>query len=242
MREAMRDRELAEKYVPHLRYDRAEPYSPAAVGYTVCTAGENCRAGEFKSPSSRLQMELEPGETVIEYAFYYDFDIQHLYDLEHVFVRLDREGGIAGVLGSFHGKFLNALIEGETRFEDTHVILYVQPGKHAFMPDPHYFVLAPDRDKCCMEHAGRDGLLIAPMFEGRLFTDAAFDRRVEDYIRANHAFVPTWEFMARDREKEMPGAGDARREEELLMPWKELDRLILERITDWKERLEGRIL
>lgn len=219
----VRDHELAEKYVPRLRYDRAEPYSLEAVGYTVYRTGGRSR-------SCRLQIEAEPGETVVEYAFYYDFDIQHLYDLEHVFVKLDREGGISGILGSFHGKFLNNLIEGETKFEGTHVVLYVQPGKHAFMPKPHYFRLFPDRDKCCKEYAGKAGLLIAPMFEGRLSTDEAFDRRVERYIQENHAFVPTWEFSA-----EYPGL---RRAEDVLMPWEELDALIVRRITDWKHRIE----
>lgn len=214
---------LAERYAPALRFDRAEPFYPAAVGYTVFTEDFACRA-VFRSPSSRLLLETDPGETVIEYAFYYDFDIQHLYDLEHVFVRLDREGGIKGVLGSFHGKFLDNFIEGETRFEDTHVILYVQPGKHAFMPLPHYFRLAPDRDRCCGEYAGREGLLIAPMFEGRLSTDEAFDRKAERYIRENHAFAPTWEFTAR--------AGGA------LMPWTELEGLIVERVTAWKHKIE----
>lgn len=259
----VRDRRLAERYIPRLRYDRAEPYSPEGVGYTVYTAHDACRTDAvpltaFKSHSCRLQIEIEPGETVIEYAFYYDFDIQHLYDLEHVFVKVDREGGITGILGSFHGKFLNDLIEGETEFEGTHVILYVQPGKHAFMPKPHYFRLFPDRDRCCREYAGRDGLLIAPMFEGRLFTDEAFDRNVERYIRENHAFVPTWEFTARypdpqpAKEPGLQPAQDrklqigydihtvsgARRAEDLLMPWEELDVLIVERITEWKNKIE----
>lgn len=193
MRELTTDRGLAERYIPHLRYDRAEPYSPEGVGYTVYTAQDACQTDAVpltavRSRSCRLQIEMKPGETVIEYAFYYDFDIQHLYDLEHVFVKVDREGGITGILGSFHGKFLNNLIEGETQFEDTHVILYVQPGKHAF--------------------------------------------------------VPTWEFTARHPNPgivQRPGrytAGDVHRAEDVLMPWEELDELIVERITEWKDRIE----
>lgn len=259
MRELAADRRLAEKYIPRLRYDRAEPYRPEAIGYTVYTA-PGVRSGDeahmadttadmaqgapaedtiFRSPSCRLQIRVEPGETVIEYAFYYDFDIQHLYDLEHVFVKVDGEGGIISILGSFHGKFLNNLIENETQFEDTHVILYVQPGKHAFMPKPHYFRLFPDRDRCCGEYAGQDGLLIAPMFEGRLFTDEVFDRSVEQYIRGNHAFAPTWEFT--DREPGQYGSESQERHslQDILMPWKELDELIVERITKWKRVIAG---
>lgn len=238
----MRDSELAERYVPHVRYDRAEPFGLEGVGYTVYTA-DNGSTGHtaadlrtaaaskaaVQSVSCGLRISMEPGETVIEYAFYYDFDIQHLYDLEHVFVRTDREGRVSGVLGSFHGKFLNNLLEGETEFEGTHVILYVQPGKHAFMPAPHYFRLFPDRDKCCKEYAGQDGLLIAPMFEGRLFTEEAFDRQAERYIRENYAFVPAWEFG-----EEYPRLPKA---ESRLMPWKELDGLIVRRITEWKGRI-----
>jgi len=222
MSDQMTDRRLAEKYVPSLRYDRAEPYRPEAVGYTVHRAGGG-------SPSCRLRLDVEPGETVVEYAFYYDFDIQHLYDLEHVFVKLNSGGRVIGVIGSFHGKFLNNLIEGETEFQGTHVVLYVQPGKHAFMPRPGYFRLFPDRDECCREYAGRDGLLVAPMFEGRIVTDRVFDRKVERYIKENYAFVPTWEFAA-----DCP----QRRAEDLLMPWRELEKLIVERITDWKHRIE----
>ena len=252
-------RRLAERYVPRLRYDRAEPFELQGVGYTVytadnirradniCRADSACRAdgAEVKSVSCKLRFPVEPGETVIEYAFYYDFDIQHLYDLEHVFVRVGPEGSpqgspernpesspegrISGVLGSFHGKFLNNLLEGETEFEDTHVILYVQPGKHAFIHKPHYFRLFPERDKCCREYAGQDGLLIAPMFEGRISTDEAFDRQVERYIRENYAFTPAWEFSA-----EYPRLPKA---EEKLMPWEELDGLIVRRIAEWKRRI-----
>lgn len=253
----MRDDMLAERYVPRLRFDRAEPFDLKGVGYSVKRISKPAKdadkeilklhtedsrnagsvgvvgagTGVVQSVSCGLRIYIEPGETVIEYAFYYDFDIQHLYDLEHVFVRIDGEGRISGVLGSFHGKFLNNLLEGETDFEGTHVILYVQPGKHAFMPAPHYFKLFPDRDKCCREYAGQDGLLIGPMFAGRLFTDQDFDRQAERFIRENYAFVPTWEFG-----EEYPRLSKA---EDMLMPWEELDGLIVRRITEWKRRIEG---
>lgn len=228
MGEPGEDRKLAERYVPHVRFDRAEPFDIQGVGYTVYTAGPASGAA-VQSVSSKLRIQMEPGESVIEYAFYYDFDIQHLYDLEHVFVKIDSEGRIVGVLGSFHGKFLNNLLEGETEWEGTHAILYVQPGKHAFMPAPHYFRLFPDRDKCCGEYAGQDGLLAAPMFEGRIFTEEAFDRQAEHYIKKKYAFVPAWEFS-----EEYPRLSKA---EDLLMPWKELEELIVRRITEWKRRI-----
>ncbi len=218
---------FVEKYVPHLKYDRAEPYPLVAVGYTVFHQ-------KAQSHSCRLFLEMEPGESVIEYAFYYDFDIQHLYDLEHAFVRVDSKGDIVGLICSFHGKFLNGLIPGETEFEGTHPVLYVQPGKHAFMPNPHYFQLALDRNGCCREHAGSDGLLIAPMFEDRLSTDEDFDRKVEQYIRERHAFTPTWEFV-----EEYP---QLHRAEDVLIPWKQLEQVIVGRVKDWKRQIEEEML
>lgn len=221
------ERELAETYVPHLRYDRAEPFALQGIGYTLYfESGEGT-----KSPSCRRMITAPPGGTAIEYAFYYDFDIQHLYDLEHAFVYLDEAGEIVGVESSFHGKFLNSRIEGVTEYEGSHPILYVQPGKHALLPAPEYFQLVIDRDTACGREAGRDGFLIAPMFEGRLFTDGERDRKVEDYIRRNYAFAPSWEFTDK--------SPDGRPAEELLMPYGELDSLIVERLEEWGRKIEN---
>jgi len=215
-------RRLAEAFVPHPRYDRAEPFPLMGIGYTVFE-------GRAQSPSCRRVIEAPPGGMAIEYAFYYDFDIQHLYDLEHAFVYLDRERKVIGVEGSFHGKFLNSLIEGVTEFEGSHPVLYVQPGKHAVLPSPEYFKLVIDRDTACNRNAGEAGFLISSMFEGRLFTDETLDRKVEEYIRKNYAFEPTWEFT-----DESP---DGRGAEELLMPYAELDNLIARRMSEWSKKI-----
>lgn len=219
------EEELARAFVPHLRYDRAEPFALQGIGYTGVQA-----SGSMKSPSCRRVLEAPPGGTVIEYAFYYDFDIQHLYDLEHAFVYLDGNAGIVGVESSFHGRFLNSRIEGVTEYEGSHPVLYVQPGKHALLPSPEYFRLVIDRDTACNRNAGEDGFLVSSMFEGRLFTDEKFDRKVKEYIRRNYAFVPTWEFT-----RESP---DGRGTEELLMPYEELDKLIVDRLSEWSRRID----
>ncbi|MDE6169338.1 MAG: hypothetical protein K2G28_12875 [Acetatifactor sp.] len=223
-RQGDRDRELAGRYVPHLRYDRREPFSLAGIGYTV-------NRSRAKSPSCRRFLEPPKSGAVIEYAFYYDFDIQHLYDLEHSFVYLDQEGRIVGVESSFHGKFLNSLIRDVLEIEDTHPVLYVQPGKHAFFPSPEYFQLVIDRDRACREEAGKDGFLIAPMFEGRLITDQGKDRKVEAYIREHFSFTPCWEFTER--------SPDGKTAEELLMPYGELDAMIVRRLSSLIERISA---
>lgn len=217
------DLELAAAYVPHLRYDKEEPFALEGIGYTIYRE-------TAKSPSCRRTIEAPEGGIAIEYAFYYDFDIQHLYDLEHSFVYLDGEGRVIGVESSFHGKFLNSLIEGVLEFEGSHPVLYVQPGKHAFLPAPEYFKLIIDRDTACNKNAGEAGFLIMPMFEGRLATDEELDRKVEEYICQNYSFAPSWEFV-----KESP---DGRKEEEVLMSYQELDGLVVKNLLDWAEKIK----
>lgn len=213
---------MAKKYVPHFRYDKKEPFSIQGIGYTIYR-----KTG--KSSSCSRTIRVRPGETVLEYAVFYDFDIQHLYDLEHVFVYVNAEGEVTGVESSFHGKFLNSFIKGQLAFEEKHPVLYVQPGKHAMMPAPHYFELALDKDAACMELAGIDGLLIAPMFEGRITTDDELNRLTEHFLKTRYRFVPSWEFTA-----ERPGAVSP---QDLLMPYTELDTLIVQRVHFWKEKI-----
>lgn len=52
---------------------------------------------------------------------------------------------------------------------------------------------------------------------------------MEEYIRGRYAFAPTWEFTAK--------SPDGRSAEELLMPYGELDGLIVERLGDWSRRI-----
>lgn len=219
--------ELVKTYVPQLRYDRAEPFALQGIGYTLYPSF----SGSTKSPSCNRIIEPPSGGIAIEYAFYYDFDIQHLYDLEHAFVYVDQTGEIVGVESSFHGKFLNSRIEGVTEYRGSHPVLYVQPGKHAFFPTPEYFQLVIHRDFACGRNAGEEGFLISSMFEGRLFTDQDRDLKVENYIRRNYAFEPTWEFTDQ--------SPDGRATEELLMPYGELDGLIVERLKEWIRKIEN---
>lgn len=220
------DLALAAAYVPHLRYDKEEPFALQGIGYTIYRK-------TAKSPSCRRIIEAPEGGIAIEYAFYYDFDIQHLYDLEHSFVYLDGEGKVIGVESSFHGKFLNSMIEGVLEFEGDHPVLYVQPGKHAFLPAPEYFKLIIDRDVACNKNAGEAGFLIMPMFEERLVTDEEMDRKAKEYICQNYSFTPAWDFV-----QESP---DGRKETEILMSYQELDGLVVKNLLGWAEKIREAI-
>ena len=91
----MTDQDLAERYAPQLMLDRAEPYRPYAYGWTIFRA-------PGKSPSSKFEIAPE-GAFAIEYAIYYDWDIGHLYDLEHIWVHVGEDGTVTKVEASSHG-------------------------------------------------------------------------------------------------------------------------------------------
>ncbi len=92
---AVADHDLAMRHRPVFQLDANEPFAPVALGYTLYRE-------PAKSVSSKFR--IRPGKgTVIEYAIWYDWDIQHLYDLEHVWVHLDAEGAVVTVKASRHG-------------------------------------------------------------------------------------------------------------------------------------------
>jgi hypothetical protein len=189
----MSDLELAMKYSPHIMFDKAEPFEVKGIGYSVFS-----RSGASKS--FRRELYLNPSETafVIEYAVYFDYDIQHLYDLEHVWIYVDPNGNICDAEASFHGFYLKSMALGNCIINGgTHLQIYCQPGKHAFMPDGNLFRLLPDWYLCCNMLAGAEGLLVMDMFKEYYSTNDELQKRVERYINKNYAFEPTLQFEYR---------------------------------------------
>ena len=217
----MTDRELALRFMPHFYRDSREPFPVEAVGYSVLRA-------DGKSPSSPRQLCLRgKAALMLEYAVFFDFDIQHLYDLEHVFLYLDDAGKVVGAEASFHGWFFNSMFPGSglSWEEETHPIFYMQPGKHAMMPDPRLFYLYRELSDACTTLCGSGGFLVDPMFREELSTDPELDRIVEEYIRKHFAFEPSMHFEP------------APLEPARLMTWPELRALIVRRMCRWSERL-----
>ncbi|CAH1219238.1 hypothetical protein PAECIP111892_04695 [Paenibacillus auburnensis] len=172
------DRRLAALYAPRLMFDRSEPFFPVRFGVTVLRED-----GDSSSFRRRLAVDHPKVEAIVEYAIYYDYDIQHLYDLEHVWVYIGRNGEVADVEASFHGKYLKGLLRGSANLSGTRAVLYVQPGKHALSPIPEVFELLPAFASCTQEGAGADGLIFGDFFRGILATDEETDRRVRCYLQ-----------------------------------------------------------
>lgn len=195
---------LAQKHLPVLYRDAKEPFSLLYIGYTVFT-----KQGISASTGRRIDPAGRKAEVCIEYAYYYDYDIQHLYDLEHLWVYLDAQERVCGCECSFHGMYLNAMLPGmDILHGENRVHMYVQPGKHAFLPDPALFHLFIDFWESCGELAGKDGILTPAVIPGMPNHSREEDKRMESSIRERFAFVPAdqyekWETDAKLTEWEM---------------------------------------
>ncbi|RIX59555.1 hypothetical protein D3P08_05295 [Paenibacillus nanensis] len=177
-------------YAPLLYFDRNEPFYPVRVGVTVLRNGD-------RSPSFRRLLEWTNAsiEHVIEFAIYWDYDIQHLYELEHVWVYVAKDGSVADAEASFHGKYLKALLPDRSNLADRTVTLYSQPGKHALSPLPILFELLPDARTATDREAGRDGLTLPDWYKARSRYDEETNRLVRRYLQAYHRFVPAFEYV-----------------------------------------------
>ncbi|MCS7201816.1 MAG: hypothetical protein NZ841_03460 [Dictyoglomus sp.] len=210
--------DLVLKYAPIIKFDEKEPFFPVRIGYTIFrTSG--------RSPSFSRDIKLSENEIAIEYAIYWDWDIQHLYELEHVWVYIKDEK-ITKVEASWHGNYKE--MKG-VKIIGTHPILYSQPGKHAFAPSPSWFqslflkylmFIVP-----CKKKAGKGGILIKSMFHGLIEKTPEDDKLVEIYLK-RFAFKPTFNFI----KEFIP-------EKELYVPWKDLFEEIPKRIKSWIEKL-----
>lgn len=209
------DIELARRLAPVIRFCDNEPFLPSRVGITVLTA-------PARSPSGPIDLTFEPGVAkVIEYAIWWDWDIQHLYELEHIWLKLDRDDAILSVEASAHGgKFAMTNAEGGLPYENGRVTLISAPGKHAFTATVEAQVDGAELTKlCCQELAGRDRILIPGTFAPHLTAVTREDHRaVKRYLQAR-AFLPAFTF-----EKQLDLA------EIEFVSWPELARWIPERV------------
>ena len=89
------------------------------------------------SPSFRREILLntEDIKYVIEYAIYWDFDIQHLFELEHVWVYVDHTDRIADCEASFHGKYIKGLLKDRSNLEVIPCKVILSTGKTCLFSD-----------------------------------------------------------------------------------------------------------
>jgi glycerophosphoryl diester phosphodiesterase len=224
-------RDLAYHYAPYIRFDAREPFLPLAAGYTVFTQ-DGPSPSYTKGRTIRLAPSGEaPAATTIEYAIWWDWDIGHLYELEHVWVYIDEQGQVVRGEASWHGDYHDMRHDGALVVEDGHLAVYSEPGKHAFAPTPQWFRQrwAEMKRLPTTDLAGLGGVLVARYFRGQIQKTPLADRLVCTYL-ARHGFEPAWEFEQRfcfERDQ--------------LVPWPALRAWIPRRVNGWLDRLANEI-
>lgn len=208
------------RYCPRIYKDKADPFPVRYIGCTAFSAPR--QSASF--PKWFIDPHKEGAAMILEYAVYYDFDIQHLYDLEHIWVAIDGDGRPVDCWCSFHGMRLRAAGVSMFAMDGEHPVLYSQPGKHAMLPHPELFRLHPDFEKACAEAAG-GGVLVPGFLSDSVQSDPETDEAVTRYIRENYSFTPTMAFVP-----EQIG-------EEQLLTWEELLHRIPELIAGQLQRI-----
>jgi glycerophosphoryl diester phosphodiesterase len=221
------DRALAARHAPVLLFDLNEPFYPLAAGYTIF----RCSG---LSPSFRKgrRIELTPeGEDLanlaVEYAIWWDWDIGHLYELEHVWVYVDERGRVVRGEASWHGDYHDMRHKGQLALKDGRLAVYSEPGKHAFAPTPDWFRERHAKFKRSPTSAlaGRSGVLVTEYLEGAVERTPLHDRLAHTYL-ADNAFEPSWDF-----------SNAFRFAPEMLVPWPALRDWMPIRVKDWLARL-----
>ena len=221
------DIQLATRHTPTLCFDASEPFLPEAVGISVFHE-------DAPSPSFAYPVRLPPGATTaIEYAIWWDWDIQHLYELEHIWLYLDAEERLVAADASWHGNWNHMRDEAGALplSENGHLRVYCEPGKHAFAAK--VADLEENRQRtllACGSQAGALGLHVNPFFEKRIRP-----LRTPDHIQLTHTwledhhFVPNYSFTHELSLSALP-----------LVPWPKLANWIPWRVNAWLTYLDSR--
>lgn len=220
------DLELARQYAPVIRFDEREPFLPSVVGYTIFRKG---------APSPSFPRRVEVAEDIafaIEYAIWWDWDIQHLYELEHIWVYIDDDRKLVDAEASWHGRYHRMRDEyGQLPLDNGRLVLYSEPGKHAFAPSPQWLLKRKEKTQAsCGARAGLMGLHVTPLFDGVIRDDTPPNNRLVHTYLERMQFEPSFTFSK---------TFDLRRA--CFVPWSHLFEWIPARVTAWLAELRRTI-
>lgn len=220
------DSALVKKFAPRIRFDKREPFFPLAVGFTIF------RETTISSSFPR-QIELKENiKLCIEYAIWWDWDIQHLYEVEHIWIYIDANKSVVRVDASWHGGWNQMLDDsGQIPLQDGRVTLYSEPGKHAFSATlPPFFERRHITERNTSIEAGLGGVLVTELFEGIITTRTPINNRVAQAYLQGHHFQPTYEFT-----------NEFLLDNVVFVPWETLSQWIPDRVKFWVDYLQRQI-
>ena len=220
-------RALVARHAPVIRLDVYEPFRPLAGGYTIFR--QDGRSPSFDR-NIRLRSWTWQAYQVIEYAIWWDWDINHLYELEHIWVYLGQDGQVIKVEGSWHGEVRELAANGRLPMKGVHPLVHAAPGKHAFAPSIEHFQRRQAKiPGITSRFAGASGIAINGLFKGEIQRSPPVDRLIHSYL-ARFAFEPSWDFTRVFTFNQ-----------EMLVPWSALRQWIPRRVKQWIGLLQQEI-
>ncbi len=220
--------DMAARYAPHIRLDNFEPFQPLVTGYSFIQ-----RDGPSPSFERHIRLGTAWGRAnkVIEYAIWWDWDINHLYELEHIWVYLGRKNEIIRVEGSWHGEVKDLSQGARLTFDNDHPVILAEPGKHAFGLSISAFKAYQNKvPEMTSRYAGAHGTFLTSSLKDNIRRTPPGDRLVQTYL-SRFAFTPSWRYS------QTPVS----LENKLLVPWPLLRDWIPDRVNAWLKYLEQSI-
>lgn len=213
----------AATYLPVLRFDANEPFLPLAVGFSW-------HLNDGPSQSAEHPVVLDGAYCALEYSIWYDWDIQHLYELEHVWVYLDQEGALLRVEASAHGKVNEMWREVRALpLEEGRITLFAEPGKHAHAAAPETLLANKSwTDQCCGALAGDNTILIPDFLDDAMGDLSIYDHHLATKYLKKRSFEPCYFF---DQTFDLASID--------LLPWQTLKLSIPDRLRAELTRLRG---
>jgi len=194
----MSDLDLARRHAPIILFDRAEPFRPDTVGYAVLQ-----KPGPSPTFNRYLNLILPDGrraDAVIEYALWTDWDIQHLYELEHVWSYVDANGRLLYAEASAHGRYGPLVADGRVTARWERPVAFAEPGKHGMHASPDLLIAHPVFHAAAVRSSGpqcgTSGLLVGEPIAGRLEKNPRRDGLANAFLRRK-GFVPSFDFSHR---------------------------------------------
>ena len=216
--------ELARRHAPLIRFDAREPFLPSVVGYAIFRRD---------APSQSFPREIQLADDiafVIEYAVWWDWDIQHLYELEHIWLYVDAGGTVKDAEASWHGRYHQMRDEGgQLPMDAGRLALHSEPGKHAFAPSPSWLLKRKAKTLAgCGARAGIMGVHVTPLFHGIIHDDKPVNNRLVHTWLERKRFEPSFVF---DKTFDLRQA--------IMVPLPALIEWIPARVSAWLDHLDA---
>nr|WP_321460581.1 HAD family hydrolase [uncultured Cohaesibacter sp.] len=212
---------LARQLAPILLCDKNEPFEPVVVGISHLKRGESSPSFQRLNPFTHAPNRTY---TILEYAIWWNGDIEHLYELDHVWIYLNENNSPIHITASAHGEMIDI---SQTNWQDRQIRLFCEPGKHALTPTSAEIIKRREwLDQICSGSDNVSGFQIPAEFGDHMSFLTPYDYFLaRDYLKGKR-FTPSYSFEKSLDLSKVP-----------FMSWDELKMFIPRLLRDQSEEL-----